>query len=1141
MAAAGGAMRLSGRIVDYTGEKLELETPEGRLRTIKASQVVGFSTDLVADQSAADQAFASGRYAEALALYGRAIEAERRPWVRRLALAQIVRCRRSLGHTEQAVESFLVLVQSDPATPLFDCIPLAWLSWPPEPNVELAAQRWRARREPVARLLGASHLLTSPQQVDAATILDELARDTDPRVAWAARAQQLRGRPTALRSDEIEQQQAVFAEAPGWLQPGLSFTFGRAWAAGNQPDRAAVAFLRCGLTEPYDRALAAQSLLEAGLVLSQAGRQRETETIWREIAAKLGDQRRVMAELAARDPQRWGQAGGARSDSELGPLPLSRPVRMGTVGAKTNDEGDFLGALRDRGLSRLAVGYCDSALAQPGLSPQRRAELSIELARSLTIEALGAPAAERAPIWDRADQTIARFIDAHADHPWALPVRVQGLMARSARAELAFHEAAARNMAPTWLDQAKELLRAALRQWEQLSAELEERQRAAVAGASRESAPPAPLAALRRTAACEIARIYRLQAECYPADSDDRAHALLMAAKLLLPLAQSEGDELLRWRSRLSLVACYRMLNDFDSAAKAIETMRQSAIGDRQELALCAEEIRLALARKRLDEALALADGDVVRRDGSEPEYDLARLEAYLLARRQAADAGNAAKAAQWLQRADSLLRDIEQQHGPAWRRRGEMLLTAAVGSGEAADAAMLVRIAENAYHSEQFDEAIAAYDRAGSALRDANDLDRAFEIGFTAATIAHRLSRHEDACARYQQIARTHPRHAKAAEAHLLAAGHAAELARSNEEEPLQRYCALLEEHIQRWPDSPTADEARWRLARLFEYQQRWQEAADAYRAISDESRRPAAVASVERCVNMLVARLNDPAKRAAAAARAAEWFESIAAESQRTSPPHWRPEHSSAALAATRIRLAQLPSQEQKAATLLYQALRESNEADTAWRSAAESALIVASAGAGRGEQAIEVLSGWAARPATELESLLDSLAELGRRSPPDARRAVAAVQLKAIDLLQSRRGELSAEARRRLDQMRADALLSAGRREEALAAYASLVAADDSDAAAHEGCARALSAGSQAPDWERAIKHWGAAQKGRRQGSPEWLEAQLAMAELELRLGRKAAGGQRLRLIDRQYPDSGAPEMRAELQRLLRQAGL
>lgn len=1140
VAAAGGAVRLSGRIVDYTGEKLELETPEGGLRAIKPAQVIGFSTDLVANHTAADRAFAEGRYAEALALYGRAVEEERRPWVRRLVMAQIVRCRRALGQTEQAVEGFLVLVQSDSATLHFDCIPLAWVLLPSEPGVELAAQRWAARREPVARLLAASHLLASSQQSAAISLLDELSRDPNSLVAWAARAQLLRTHPIALPIAGIEQQRRDFADAPGWLQPGVSYAFGRAWVASNQPLRAASAFLRCGLTEPCDRAFAAQAMLEAGLALSQAGWRRESDAVWRETVAKLGDQRRVMAELASRDPQRWGPTGTEHSAVEPAPLPLSRPLQPTAFGA-VNDEGHFLAALRDRGLSRLAAQYCEWAFDCPDLSPQRRAELSIELARSLTVEALAAPPAERERIWSRVEQTVAQFVDRHPDHPWTLLVRIQGLMARSAWAESVFHEALAHNRAPSWLDRAKEALRGVLRQWEQLAAELEQRQRNATAGLDREPALPVSLAALRRTAAFEIASIYRLQAECYPADSDDRTHALLMAAKLLLPLAQSDGVDPLRWRSRLALVACYRMLGDYDSAAKAIDSLRQTGLNDRQELALHAEDIRLTLAQRRIDEAVTLAEREVASHTSPEPECDLARLEAYLLARQRAAGAGRSAEAAKWLRRADAHLRDIEQRHGPAWRRRGEVLFAAAVGLGETADAAMLVRIAENAYHSEQYDESIAAYDSAVSAMIDANDLDRAFDLAFTAATIAHRLARHEDACARYQQIARKHPRHPKAPEAHLLAVGHAAELARTNEDEPLQQYRALLVEHIERWPASPTANEARWRLARLFEYQQRWQEAAETYQSIvGDDARRAAAVASVERCTNALLSQLSDARRRAATATKAAEWFESIASEALSASPPRWRPHHCAAALAATRIGLAELPGRQLQAAALLHQALRECQASEAPWRASAESALIVAYAGAGRGEQALEVLSGWSDRQAAELETLLDGLAELGKRGPPDALRAVAAVQLRTIDILQSRRGELSAEARRRLDQMRADALLSADRREEAFAAYSSLAAADDSDAAAHEGCARTLSASSQAADWERALMHWGAAQKGRPQGSPEWLRAQLAMADLELRLGRKAAGAHRLRLIERQYPDSGTPELRDELRRLMRQAG-
>ncbi|KKK85794.1 hypothetical protein LCGC14_2769680, partial [marine sediment metagenome] len=45
-------------------------------------------------------------------------------------------------------------------------------------------------------------------------------------------------------------------------------------------------------------------------------------------------------------------------------------------------------------------------------------------------------------------------------------------------------------------------------------------------------------------------------------------------------------------------------------------------------------------------------------------------------------------------------------------------------------------------------------------------DADRAFDLGYVAATIEHKRDRHEESLARYRQIARTTPKHAKAAKA---------------------------------------------------------------------------------------------------------------------------------------------------------------------------------------------------------------------------------------------------------------------------------------------------------------------------------------------------------------------------------------
>ena len=93
----------------------------------------------------AAEAFAQGRFQQALEFFRPAIEAEQRLPYRRQMIARAVLCYQALGQLDLAGETFLLLVHDDPATPHFGCIPLAWLTDQPSPSLDRAARNWLAR------------------------------------------------------------------------------------------------------------------------------------------------------------------------------------------------------------------------------------------------------------------------------------------------------------------------------------------------------------------------------------------------------------------------------------------------------------------------------------------------------------------------------------------------------------------------------------------------------------------------------------------------------------------------------------------------------------------------------------------------------------------------------------------------------------------------------------------------------------------------------------------------------------------------------------------------------------------------------------------------------------------------------------
>ena len=127
-----------------------------------------------------------------------------------------------------------------------------------------------------------------------------------------------------------------------------------------------------------------------------------------------------------------------------------------------------------------------------------------------------------------------------------------------------------------------------------------------------------------------------------------------------------------------------------------------------------AERIRVALAEHHVSDALALVEKGRMIDGQLSADLDFATLEVYLAACAAAVDAGEKSQANAWQEKAAAVVRDIERDHGPYWRRRGESLFAEQIAANPATtDVAVLAQAAEGFYRAGQPDEALAAFDRA--------------------------------------------------------------------------------------------------------------------------------------------------------------------------------------------------------------------------------------------------------------------------------------------------------------------------------------------------------------------------------------------------------------------------------------------
>jgi tetratricopeptide (TPR) repeat protein len=252
-------------------------------RTIPADEVLRIETSTTQQQAAADAAMARGDFSSALALYREARKAESREWVRRGITAQLVWCHRALGQTERACGEFLILIQSDPETVYFSCIPLAWVPSPPSVLLEQSAGKWIQSQTPAVVLLAASHLLSSGTRPTAQARIRELTTHSDRRIALLAVAQTWRAKVVTAGEEQLVGWRNVIESMPEPLRAGPYYVLGLGWRQHRQWEQAVLAFLRIPVLYREHHVLASRALWEAGQLLEKLQRGEEAVRLYREL------------------------------------------------------------------------------------------------------------------------------------------------------------------------------------------------------------------------------------------------------------------------------------------------------------------------------------------------------------------------------------------------------------------------------------------------------------------------------------------------------------------------------------------------------------------------------------------------------------------------------------------------------------------------------------------------------------------------------------------------------------------------------------------------------------------------------------------------------------------------------------------
>lgn len=455
----------------------------------------------------------------------------------------------------------------------------------------------------------------------------------------------------------------------------------------------------------------------------------------------------------------------------------------------------------------------------------------------------------------------------------------------------------------------------------------------------------------------------------------------------------------------------------------------------------------------------------------------------------------------------------------------------------DTADSAPL-READELYRSGRTDDALSAYDQIHTDSLAAGDARAAFTAGYRAATVEHQRNRFQQASQRFRNIALEMPKHEKAAGAHLLAIFDLAQLAREQRKTPSNEYLELLNEHLQHWPDSSTAAQARLWLGALQESQDKWREAVASYQAAAREPTRAAeAVAALVRAYGRWIASQKRGPQREQTVTDAIEWLEQFIVQGGGQAKA-WTPAMYEAALAAARLWLTEMPYGYMQAHDVVTKANEKAAGATPAWRSSMAVVEVAALARQGQVEQATKSLDNVTAGSSEELQILLNQLSQALPNATPDRRQQLARLQLRTVNMLRTH-GEQSAALRMQLGLTRAHAHLELSQQAEANRVYDEMLTAFPNSAEVREEFAQLLTVSQAAPDRQKALGLWQELARRTKPGTERWFRATYGTARTQLLLGNALAAHQIVMRTQAAYPELGGSQMKAKFLALLKPA--
>jgi hypothetical protein len=791
----------------------------------------------------------------------------------------------------------------------------------------------------------------------------------------------------------------------------------------------------------------------------------------------------------------------------------------------------FVAGLRERRLFELAESYCRGRLADPALDSVARAELALQLAQVLVARAASLPLADQPAAWQGARVALDEFLTQYPEHPQREVIVVQHALTLLARGQCLRREWEISPELPQLQAEAAQQLRAAVAELDgadRLIGELlpvRQRQRTE----SELSIPQ--LMALRNNVQFQLAQCHLNSALLYQAGSAERADGLTQVSQRLDQLSgRIQPDDPLRGSIDVLRAECFRHLGQFHQAESLLAGLDPDTLDAELRGNYWGERIDLALAQKQVDRAIGWLP-QFADYYANAPRLCLSMVELFLAA---AGDATAPEDRALWQDRAEQVMRVLDAFHGSYWSRRASRLLLASSATKSPASSGELVlRLTEELIRKGEHEEAIRLLDMAGNQAASGNRRDAAARLAFRAAQIYQQLGEHQEAADRFRLLATAFAELPLAADAHLAACWSLAQLV-PTQSGAIDEYLRLLREHLERWPNSASGDQAAIWLAPILARQAAWNEAflvAASVRPDSSHAGRAVEIGCSAALAELATQTAEDSGQLAARAAdvrRALdEWATRLAAADQPTiSADRGRLVLTQIAI-GLRYRGTDLPT----GVTQLRALLDEYDQAAPAWKPTALAWKQLCDVG---GSEAGEELESAVLEPAHSALWLHVALAQRSERNAE----AMARLILNQYQLQEANLSSSDPASRIRWQMAAAESLWVLGKRDEAIDLFAKLAAQHPRVLEVQRRLALLLGGDDRDSSLEAALAAWRTVAAGSPPRSDVWFEAKLEIARLLVRLGNAPEAKQLLQYLKTVPPGWGDSSLESDFEALLKQ---